>query len=413
MRHNWAGNVVFSARSAHCPGDVDALRALVAGARRVRAVGAGHSFSTVADTTGALVSLAGLPPLVETDAGAGTARVGGGMPLHLVCARLRERGLALAALPSTPHVTVAGACATATHGSGDALMSLAGYARAVELVTAGGRSLTLRRGEPDFGGAVASLGALGIVTALTFDVVADFTVEQRVWEGVPWEVLAGGFDRLMGSAYSVSVFTDWRSRPDCWVKRREHDPAADLAWTGAVPAGGPRHPVRGLDPAGVTRQGGVPGPWDERLPHFLAGSTPSVGAELQSEYFTDRAHAVAAIGELRSLGGRLAPALRVCEIRTVAPDPCWLGPGADGAVALHFTWVPDRAAVDRVLPLVEERLVPLGARPHWGKVHGLAPAAVRAGHPGSARFADLRQRLDPRGVFGNALVDAVFPAPGR
>lgn len=410
MTHNWAGNVAFSATALHRPRSVAELSALVASSGRVKAIGAGHSFSRVADTGGVLVSLADLPPLVETDAAAGTARVGAGMPLYAVGAALRERGLALPNLPSTPHVTAAGACATGTHGSGDGLATLSAGVRSVELVTAGGAALTLTRGEPDFGGAVTSLGALGVVTALTFDVVESFDVEQRVWEDLPWPVLLAEHARIAASAYSVSVFTDWSTEASCWVKRRVGDPEADLAWTGAVPADGPRHPVRGLDAAATTAQGGVPGPWDERLPHFRAGATPSVGAELQTEYFVDRAEAPHALRELRSLAPVLAPVLRVSEIRTVAADPCWLGPGEHGAVGLHFTWAPDAAAVLPALAAVEERLLPLGARPHWGKVHTLAPEAVRAGYPGAGRFAALRRRLDPDGVFGNALLESVLPA---
>lgn len=414
MTHNWAGNVTFSARELHRPRSVEELASLVAGHARVKALGAGHSFSRIADTEGVLVSLSDLPPLVETDPVAATARVGAGMPLYAVCAALRERGLALPNLPSTTHLTVAGACATGTHGSGDAHATVSAGVRSVELVTAGGSTLTLSRGEPDFGGAVTSLGALGVVTALTFDVVPSFTVEQRVWEGLPWEVLFAEHARIAASAHSVSVFTDWTARPSCWVKRRTGDPAAGLEWTGAVPAGGPRHPVRGMDAGAVTVQDGVPGAWDERLPHFRVGATPSVGAEIQSEYFTRRADAPAAMRELRSLAEELAPVLRVCEIRTVAGDPCWLGPGADGRVGFHFTWSPDVPAVHRVLDLVEERLAPFAPVPHWGKVHRMTPAAVRAGHPSAGRFAALRHRLDPGGVFGNATLDAVFggAAPG-
>lgn len=409
-RTNWAGNVTFSARAHRHPASLAELRELVAGHDRVKALGAGHSFNRVADTGGVLISLDAMPRVLETDPAAGTARVGAGLPLYEVCAALRSQGLALANLPSTAHFTVAGACATGTHGSGDAHGTLSSLVRAVDLVTADGETLTLARGDEGFEGAVTSLGAVGVATALTLDVRPAFEVESRVWEGPSWAALSEGYERVASAAYSVSVFTDLGDHQQIWVKRRVGDAEADLAWTGATPADGPRHPIPGLPAGNATPQSGVAGPWDQRLPHFRAGSTPSVGVELQSEYFVARADAPAALDVLRGLRQSIAPVLRICEIRTVAADPLWLSPsnGRD-SVAFHFTWVSDTDAVLPALERVEDGLAPFSPRPHWGKLSRLDPAEVRARFPRSDRFGALLTKLDPMGRFRNAVVNHYFP----
>ncbi len=410
-RTNWAGNVTFSAREYRRPASLAELREIVAGADRVRAVGAGHSFNEVADTAGVLIGLDRMPQVMEIDPAGRTARVGAGARLYEVCAALRVHGLALPNLPSTTHFTVAGACATGTHGSGGTLGTLAAAVRSIELVTADGGELTLSRGDDGFEGAVTSLGATGIATALTLDLCPGFELAQYVHDELAWATLTGRFDRVMAAAYSVSVFTDWDTRVRLWAKHRVDGPPLDLGWTGAVPADGPRHPIDGLPVGNATAQLGAAGPWDERLPHFRATATPSAGAELQSEFFVERADAAAAVEALRGLREPLSGVLRVSEIRTVAADPCWLSPsnGRDSA-AFHFTWVPDTRAVLPVLARVESALAPFAPRPHWGKLTGLAPRAVRASYEHADRFAALLGRLDPAGAFRNAVVDRYFPA---
>jgi alditol oxidase len=162
--------------------------------------------------------------------------------------------------------------------------------------------------------------------------------------------------------------------------------------------------------ATATRQGGVPGPWHERLPHFRLGFTPSSGTELQTEYLLPRQAAVAAIEALSGLGELFAPVLRISEIRTVAADEAWLSTAyRQDSLAFHFTWILDPGAVQPVIAAVERELVPLGARPHWGKVSGMAPRAVRARYPRWADFRDLARSLDPAGKFRNDFTDAYFP----
>jgi len=407
---NWAGNITFTAESVHRPESVEQVQEIVTRYDRVHALGTGHSFNRVTDTSGALVSTAGLPRTLEIDAERMTAWVGAGWRLGDLCVQLRKRGFALHNLPSLPHISLVGACATATHGSGRANGSLAAAVNAVELVTADGTVRTVRRGSPEFDGMVVSLGALGIVTHLGLDLVPSFDVEQYVHEDLPWEPVLEDAGNVLGAAYSVSVFTTWGETSRLWVKRRVRDALPDLAWTGARPADSPRHPIEGLPVGNCTPQLGEPGPWDERLPHFRAEFTPSAGDELQSEYLLPVAHAAQALEALLRIRAHVVPVLQVCEIRAVAADTAWLSPSHDrDSIAVHFTWLPDAEAVARAIDRVEEHLVPLGARPHWGKVFHVTPEVLRAAYPCWDRFDDLLRRLDPAGRFRNDFLDRFFP----
>jgi xylitol oxidase len=402
---NWAGNHTYQAAVVHRPASLDQLRELVAGAGRLRALGSRHSFSDIADSA-ELVSLDGLPAEVAVDHGAGTVSFAAWLRYGELAETLNAEGVALANLASLPHISVAGAVATATHGSGDANGNLATAVAGLELVTAGGDLLTASRGDPDFDGLVVGLGALGVVTSLTLDVEPAYQVRQRTFESLPWASLFEHFDEVTGAGYSVSLFTRWGGTVDqVWVKSRvatEPEQARDDLF-GAVPATVDRHPILGIDPVNCTPQLGVAGPWSDRLPHFRMGFTPSSGEELQSEYHLPRGRAVAALEALRGIGDRLRPVLQVSELRTVAADRLWMSPqyGQD-TLAVHFTWGPDWAAVRPVLAELEAVLADFGARPHWGKLF-LADAGTIAGrYPRHGDFARLAGRLDPGGVFTNA-----------
>jgi xylitol oxidase len=414
---NWAGNVEFRAAGLRRPPTVADLAAEVARGTRVHALGSGHSFNRIADTEGILVSAAGLPPVADIDSAAATVTVSAGVTYAGLAPRLHAAGWALPNLGSLPHISVAGACATGTHGSGDRNGNLATAVQAMELVTADGELLTLRRDTDGgrFPGAVTGLGALGVGTTVTLGLVPDFEVRQYVYEDLPAGQLTGHFGEIFGAAYSVSVFTRWRGarHGQVWLKHRAGDPdppAAAQPFWGARPADGPRHPVPGMPAGPATQQGGVPGPWHERLPHFRPGFTPSSGAELQSEYLLSRDAAVPAFTAMARLGDLLAPVLQISEVRTVAADDAWMSTayGRD-TVAIHFTWAPDPGAVGPVVAAVEAELAPLGARPHWGKVFGMAPEAVRALYPRWDDFRALARSLDPAGKFRNDFTDAYFP----
>jgi len=415
---NWAGNVAFSATKIHRPASVAELQRLVAAGACVRALGTGHSFSRIADTPGDLVSVAGLPKIMKVDAEAATVTVSAGVRYGELAPHLHAAGYALRNLASLPHISVAGACATGTHGSGNSNGNLATAVCAMEMITAGGDAVTMSR-EADgdrFRGAVVGLGALGIVTSLSLDIVPAFGIRQYVYENLPHEQLYEHLTDIFASAYSVSLFTDWRSPRirQVWLKQRagEHDPPTPgTRWYGALAADGPRHPVPGRPAANSTQQLGVPGPWHERLPHFRLDFTPSAGDELQSEYLLPQRLAAGALRAIASIGDRVAPVLRISEIRTVAADDLWLSPSyRQDSMAIHFTWINDVPAVMPVLATVEDRLAPFGARPHWGKLFTTSPAAVSRLYDRLPDFQRLLRSLDPDGKFRNKFIDTYVPA---
>lgn len=440
---NWARNVVFSSGQVQRPSSTAELAGLVARSGRVRALGSGHSFSRIADTTGVLISTAGLAPDIVIDAARGVVRVAASVRYGELATSLHRAGYALRNLASLPHISVAGACATATHGSGDANQNLAADVTALEMVTADGRVTRLDRGSDEFAGAVAGLGALGIVTALELEIVPSFAVRQYVYEGVAFEDVVGHFGEIFSSGYSVSVFTDWlsgagpagdgpgtagpgqgRSRAGCckvWQKQRADGPSGTAGgpgggqpdWLGGRLADGPRNPVPSMSADNATEQMGVPGPWHERLPHFRLAFTPSSGDELQSEHLVPRDAAVPALWAVAALGERIAPYLQIAETRTVAADSLWMSMAYQrDTVGLHFTWVKDEAAVAPAVTAIESALAPFGARPHWGKVFSTPPETIRALYPRWDDFAGLLRRYDPAGKFRNEFIDRYFP-PAR
>ncbi|MFG2280160.1 FAD-binding protein [Streptomyces asoensis] len=408
---NWAGNITFAAAELHRPRSLDALRSLVARSARVRVLGSGHSFNEIADPGdgGVLLSLEGLTGEIDVDTAARTVRVGGGVRYAELARRVHGHGLALPNMASLPHISVAGSVATGTHGSGVRNGSLASAVREVEIVTADGSTVVVGRGERRFGGAVTSLGALGVVTALTLDLEPGYLVEQHLFTELPLDRL--DFETVAAAAYSVSLFTDWAAPGfrQVWLKRRTDQPLADFPW--ATPAVTALHPVPGMPAVNCTEQFGVPGPWHERLPHFRAEFTPSSGNELQSEYLLARGHATEALHAIGRIRDTVSPVLQVCEVRTVAADEQWLSPsyGRD-TVALHFTWVEDAAAVLPAVQAVEAALEPFGPRPHWGKVFAMPADVVRGRYPRMDDFAALARVLDPGAKFTNAFLRGVLAA---
>ncbi|MFJ4223055.1 FAD-binding protein [Microbacterium sp. NPDC089695] len=400
---NWAGNLSYRAARVEHPASSDELGDLLARGGAVRMLGSRHSFNALADTTGTLIALDRMPRVFEASPERDAVRVSGALRYGDLAPLLDAEGLALANLASLPHISVAGAVATGTHGSGDALGSLASAVRALTIVTPAGETRSLARGDEDFDGAVVSLGALGAVVDLTLDVEPAYEIAQHVFEAPAWDAILRDFDDVTGIGTSVSIFSTWEhtdSADQIWVKQRLPE-ARELARADlfsrldARAAATKRHPILGVDPVACTEQGGVPGPWFDRLPHFRLEFTPSAGAELQSEYLVPRSDAVEAIQVVRTLAGQIAPLLLVNEIRTVRADDLWLSSsqGTD-AVGIHFTWKPDEVAVRALLPVIEAAL-PGTARPHWGKVSTLDGAEVRSRYPRFDEFAVLVARFDP------------------
>ncbi|WP_166980502.1 FAD-binding protein [Paramicrobacterium fandaimingii] len=410
---NWAGNLAYGAQRIVAPASIAEVQVVLADATQVRAVGSRHSFNTIADTTGVLLATSRLDSAPVVDEAARTVTVGAGMRYGELGAELQRAGWALSNLASLPHISVAGAIATGTHGSGNRVPSLAAAVAGLELVTASGDCVTLRRGDADFDAAVVSLGALGIVTRVTLDIEPTFEVSQHVYEKLALDRVLENVDAVTSLGYSVSMFTTWRDADmldQVWVKRRaDADAPAPADVLGAQPATVARHPLPGISAEFCTVQLGVPGAWIDRLPHFKLNFTPSNGDELQTEYLVPRARIAEALDVMRDMAPRVAPLLQVNEIRTVPADDLWLSPAyGHDVVGLHFTWLPAQAEVEKLLAELEERLLPLGARPHWGKLAVADSAALHEAYPKLAEFRAVAERYDPNGVFRNAFVNRVF-----
>ncbi len=397
---NWAGYYEYRAMTLHAPETVEHLQEIVAAAPRIRALGTKHSFNDIADSA-ELVTLAMLERDIQIDDDSETVSFAAGVRYGDLATALHAQGWALRNMGSLPHISVGGAIATGTHGSGDRNGTLARAVSGLELVTADGALRTITPVDEEFDGAVVSLGALGVVTRVTLDIEPSYEMSQQVYAGLPWERLLENYDSITSRAYSVSIFTNWvdDAKTTVWLKTRTDERAAPRELYGVAPLIEDVNLVE----ANTTQQGGVPGPWHERLPHFKLGFTPSNGDELQTEYLVPRIHALDALRAVRELGPRIAPHLHITELRSMAADSLWLsGAYETDATAIHFTWKNEPETVLPLLPVIEEVLAPFAARPHWGK---LFHSVDRALYPKLPDFVALAQDLDPTGKFRNGFLE--------
>lgn len=411
-RQNWAESITYLSPQVAFPTDLDSLRQLVATHERVKALGSRHSFNDSADTSGIQVSLDRMPRTVDVDTAARSVTSSAGSSHAELSAALHARGLAMPNFASLPHISVAGAIQTGTHGSGARNPALSAAVTAIDLVDATGNLRRVGAHDEDFPALVVGLGAFGVVHSVTQDVVTAFEVEQRVFEGVAWEPLLAELESVMASAYSVSLFTrfDAERVDQVWVKRRTNEPAGyDLTSLGGTESRVALHPLPDTPAANVTEQLGRPGPSHDRLPHFRSDFQPGRGDEIQSEYLVDVEVGVEAIRAVRELGSLVTPLLHIAEIRRVAADTAWMSPsGGRDSLAIHFTWRRMSREVHEVIPVVEAALLPLGARPHWGKAFACGHAELRKAYPRLDDFAALVSAYDPQGKFENAFLRRVL-----
>ncbi len=315
-------------------------------------------------------------------------------------------------LASLPHISVGGACATATHGSGVKHGNLSSAVSAIELINAAGDIISLSKNKDgeQFYGALVGLGATGIVTKLTLDLQPTFNMKQVVYRNLPMSELKNNFDELQSKGYSVSLFTDWKNKNinEVWIKSRVEEgkiTAADLELYGAKPATQNMHPVEDQSAENVTDQMGVAGPWYERMPHFKLGFTPSTGKELQSEYFVPIEHAYEAMIAVEKLHEKITPHLFISEIRTINADNFWMSPCyKKTCVAIHTTWKQEVDTVMKLIPLVEEQLAPFKAKPHWAKLFTMSPAVLQSRYEKLSEFKQLVKLYDPNGKFQNEFL---------
>ena len=413
---NWAGNYTYSTTSLLRASSVEDARSLIKKYDRLKVLGTRHCFNNIADSPDRFLSLAALNKVILLDEQRHTVTVESGIRYGELAVFLNDKGYALHNLASLPHISVAGGCITATHGSGVHNANLSSAVTAIELITAAGDTVSFSREKNGdlFTGVVVSLGGLGVITKVTLAIQPTYQVSQYVYENLPIQQLEHHFEEIMSASYSVSLFTDWRNSKvgEVWIKHRAGEGASfegRQEFFGATAATKNLHPIRDLSAENCTPQLGVPGPWHERLPHFRMGFTPSSGKELQSEYFVPREHSYAAIRAVEQLRDKISPHLLITEIRCIDADDLWMSPCYhQPSTTIHFTWQPDWPAVSKILPLIEAQLAPFHAKPHWGKLFTIPHQRLLALYKRMPDFQQLLREHDPGGKFRNEYLDKVI-----
>ena len=222
--HNWAGNYQYSTNRITSATSVPQIQEFIRKHARFKVLGTRHCFNGIADSADHFLSLREMKEVVALDRASWTITVASGMSYGQLCPSLDRDGFALHNLASLPHISIAGACATGTHGSGVNNGNLSTAVSAFEIVTADGDVLSIARSTDlrTFQATVVNLGALGVVTKVTLDVQQAFTMRQDVYLDLPMAQVREHFEDIVSAGYSVSLFTDWqRGRIDeVWVKRR-------------------------------------------------------------------------------------------------------------------------------------------------------------------------------------------------
>lgn len=400
---NWSGTVTYTAERVVRPASLDEAAEIVSRSPRVHGLGTRHSFNDSADAPGVLLDLTAVPTDLVVDHEARTVTMGAGTRYGVVAPEIDRAGFGLHNMGSLPHISLGGAIATGTHGSGTTLGSLSTAVRSFEVLGPDGATRTVDRDDPAFDGAVLHLGLLGIVTRVTLDVEPTYRMRQDTYGPIPWDTFTANVSDVHAAATSVCAYTVFGDQvSEVLLKSRVPDGADDVPVPDEL-VGAPRLPGSPGDGHHTARDGSV-GPWWDRLPHFPIESVPSHGSEVQSEHFVPLRHAAAALDAVRTMADRIQPHLHVCELRTMAADPFWLSPSqGEDVLCIAFTWQKHPVEVAALLPDLEALLAPFGGRPHWGKMSSLDGAAIEALYPRLRDFRDLVHTADPDRTFASAF----------
>jgi xylitol oxidase len=406
---NWSKNVDFNDRAFLQPESLAELQELVRSNAKLRARGTGHCFNEIANTSSYAINLSKMPRVIEVSASTNSAKVSSGLTYGELAPALHSQGWALNNLASLPHISTAGSISTGTHGSGIKNQNLANQVLSLDIVTAEGELRHIDRTNPAFNALVVGLGLGGIVYQYELKIEPTFKVRQVIYPEIPLDVLQRNFDQIMGTAYSVSYFTDWSTAQvgNLWCKFRDSEEIPESVG-GIVQADKKYHPIPSVDPVACTDQLGESGDWHQRLSHFKLEFTPSVGEEIQTEFFVDRKDAAAAIEAVSKLGEEISPLLWITELRTMAADDLWLsGAYQRDTLAIHFTWKKD-LAIYPVIEKVEAALRPFNYRPHWGKVFTADGKYLISVYPKMSEFKALVEALDPASKFENTFTRRIL-----
>lgn len=403
---NWSQNISFNG-DVKTPRNLSELQKIIATNKKIRGLGSRHSFNSIADSEGIVIDSKNLNNQIEIEPDSGIVAVPSGISYGIVAQYLEERGLALHNLGSLPHISVVGATATGTHGSGILNQNLSSSIVRGDLVLASGDLLTLSDQELPYLG--VSLGSLGFIYKIYLKTIPTYKISQQVYLDLPFESLMQNFAEIFSLGYSVSAFHRWgkKSIEQLWVKSKNEPKSFNCEDFGARIASKKFHPIASADPSAATDQMGSPGPWNERLPHFKFSHTPSLGDELQTEYFIPFEYGPQALIELDKIGSLIAPLLLITELRTVAADNFALSTayGRD-VLAIHFTWVQKEPEVRRLLPKIEAILKKYDARPHPGKIFTAENFNFSEIFPRFSEFMSVKDRLDPSRHFVNNQLES-------
>ena len=406
---NWSKNVDFNDRAFLQPESLAELQELVRSNAKLRARGTAHCFNEIANTSSYAINLAKMPKTIEVNSESKSVTVAAGLKYGELAPELHKQGWALNNLASLPHISIAGSISTGTHGSGIKNQNLANQVLSLDLVTAEGELRHIDRANPAFNALVVGLGLGGIVYQYELKVEATFEIRQVIFPEIPLDVLQRNFDQIMGTAYSVSYFTDWSTAQvgNLWCKFRDSEVIPESVG-GSAKADKKYHPIPSVDPVACTDQLGESGDWHQRLSHFKLEFTPSVGEEIQTEFFVDRKDAAAAIEAVSKLGEEISPLLWITELRTIAADDLWLsGAYQRDTLAIHFTWKKD-LAIYPVIEKVEAALRPFNYRPHWGKAFTADAKYLGTVYPKMSEFKALVEALDPSSKFENTFTRRIL-----
>ena len=431
--HNWAGNVTASPRRIAAPATAEEVAAEVRRAAEdgltIRMTGSGHSFTPTAVSDGVLLNPGRLTAIRSVDAAAGTVTVEAGCPLHVLNAELLARGLSLANMGDIQVQTVAGATQTGTHGTGRDLGGMAAQVAGLELVLADGRIVACSAQNPTaagvslFDAARVGLGALGVVTAVTFNVVPAFLLEARE-EPMSWSQVISQLDELTADNEHFEFY--WFPHSEgCLTKRnnRSDGPARPLPrWRYWLDDEFLSNSVFNL-----TCQLG------RRMPSIIPTVNSMAAKALGSRTYTDAAYKVFTsprrvrfkeeeyavpraalsdvLAEVKSLFQRRDWRISFpIEVRVTPGDDLWLSTayGRDSAyIAIH---VFHSSPHEEYFGDVESIMTAVGGRPHWGKMHTRDADYLAGVYPKHGDFVAVRDALDPDRRFGNAYLTQVLGA---
>jgi L-gulonolactone oxidase len=426
---NWAGEQRCVPDVIAAPGSVDEVAELVRSAgdagRTVRVAGAGHSFTDAVLTDGTLLRLGRMDRILQVDRGRGLVRVEAGATLNALSSALHPLGLAFPNLGDIDVQTIAGATATATHGTGARLQNISAALHSVELVTADGSRVELdERSDPDgWRAARVNVGALGVVTAVTLALVPAFVLEG-VERPLPLDDVLADLDEFVDGnehfefymfAHSSIAMTKRNNR----VNLPEQPRAKPVDWFADILLS--NYTFDGL--ARLCRSRPQLIPWVQRAAAY-AGSyrrqvdrsyrvfaSPRLFRFTEMEYAVPREHSVDAIREIKEVSRRYASPMPI-EVRWVAPDDAFLSPacGRDTCyIAVHQYHGMEFEPYFRACEAIFDRY---RGRPHWGKRHFQTADTLRERYPDWDRFQAVRHRLDPKGRFSNPYVNRVLGPVG-